>query len=473
MAKDYKWREIEDLPGDVRSLTNNELRPLHRIWMEQKDNLADREALKGFHQRLKREWAIETGIIEGVYAFDRGVTRTLIEHGINPSLIPRQPGRLTPEHVAMIIEDHAEVLDWLFEFIKGDRNLTTSYIKELHAGLLRHQEVTIAMTPSGEKIEVPLERGAYKTLPNNPTILDGSMHEYCPPEHVAAEMDRLIHWHEEHVQREIPPEVEAAWLHHRFTQIHPFQDGNGRVARAIASLIFIKANWFPLVVRSDEKAKYLDELEKADFGNLEPLVSWFSSVQKRLFLIALDSAQTGELPAGIDEAVSSLRDLLVGMGRIIPREWARSRAIADQLRLRVLARLDHAAKKLTGEITSIKPDFKFSVSGVTRSSEITQIADRLHYTANLEERNETVELRLWWPQFSAIAVSFHGVGHQFRGVLAVSAFLVREGQDPISACEEFFQINYEETPEEAQARFDPWLEDAIVRGLALWQRTLI
>ncbi len=81
-------------------------------------------------------------------------------------------------------------------------------------------------------------------------------------------MDRLIHWHEEHVQREIPPEVEAAWLHHRFTQIHPFQDGNGRVARAIASLIFIKANWFPLVVRSDEKAKYLDELEKADFGNL-------------------------------------------------------------------------------------------------------------------------------------------------------------------------------------------------------------
>ncbi len=46
-------------------------------------------------------------------------------------------------------------------------------------------------------------------------------------------------------------------------------------------------------------------------------------------------------------------------------------------------------------------------------------------------------------------------------------------RDPISACEEFFQINYEETPEEAQARFDPWLEDAIVRGLDLWQRTLI
>ncbi len=171
MAKDYKWREIEDLPRDVRSLTNNELRPLHRIWMERKDNLADREALEEFHQRLKREWAIETGIIEGVYVFDRGVTQTLIEHGINPSLIPRQPGRLTPEHVAMIIEDHAEVLDWLFEFIKGDRNLTTSYIKELHAGLLRHQDVTIAMTPSGEKIEVPLTAHTRRC----PTIRRSSM----------------------------------------------------------------------------------------------------------------------------------------------------------------------------------------------------------------------------------------------------------------------------------------------------------
>ena len=39
---------------------------------------------------------------------------------------------------------------------------------------------------------------------------------------------------------DVAPEVEAAWLHHRFTQIHPFQDGNGRIARALATLIFVK-----------------------------------------------------------------------------------------------------------------------------------------------------------------------------------------------------------------------------------------
>ena len=39
-------------------------------------------------------------------------------------------------------------------------------------------------------------------------------------------------------KRRTAREIEATWLHHRFTQIHPFQDGNGRVARALASLVF-------------------------------------------------------------------------------------------------------------------------------------------------------------------------------------------------------------------------------------------
>jgi len=39
MAEDYRWREIADLPEDIRSITNYELEPLHRIWLEQKDRL--------------------------------------------------------------------------------------------------------------------------------------------------------------------------------------------------------------------------------------------------------------------------------------------------------------------------------------------------------------------------------------------------------------------------------------------------
>ena len=120
-------------------------------------------------------------------------------------------------------------------------------------------------------------RGDYKKLPNNPLRPDGTIHEYCPPEHVAAEMERLIEMHHSHAA---PPEVEAAWLHHRFTQIHPFQDGKGRIARALATLVFVRAGWFPLVVRNDGREGYLSALEAADAGDLTGLVKYFANLQK-------------------------------------------------------------------------------------------------------------------------------------------------------------------------------------------------
>ena len=82
-----------------------------------------------------------------------------------------------------------------------------------------------------------MKSGGWKSLPNNPRRADGRIHEYCPPEHVAAEMDRLISMHQSHVVRDAPRDVAATWLHHRLTQIHPFQGGNGRVARRLAGLV--------------------------------------------------------------------------------------------------------------------------------------------------------------------------------------------------------------------------------------------
>ncbi len=67
-------------------------------------------------------------------------------------------------------------------------------------------------------------------------------------------------------------------------------------------------------------------------------------------------------------------------------------------------------------------------------------------------------------------ISIHEVGHQFRGIHA--AFLVLPNERK-PCCKDFFQINYEESLEDAERRFDPWLEDSIARGLAMWQRTLI
>lgn len=88
---------------------------------------------------------------------------------------------------------------------------------------------------------------------------------------------------------DVPPEVEAAWLHQRFAQIHPFQDGNGRVARALASLVFLRAGWFPLVVHRDDRGEYIDCLEQADSGDLSALVNLLGRIQDRIYYNAFQT----------------------------------------------------------------------------------------------------------------------------------------------------------------------------------------
>src|SRR3954468_11321506 len=124
------WEPIADLPQDWSSLTDGELGPLLQFWNDQRADLEQSGALAEFNKRLGREWSIETGQIEGVYDIDRGITQTLIERGIRSDLIPAEPNQKPPELIAAIIQDHYQVLEGLFQFVKGDRNLTKGYIHQ-------------------------------------------------------------------------------------------------------------------------------------------------------------------------------------------------------------------------------------------------------------------------------------------------------------------------------------------------------
>ncbi|MDR1039340.1 MAG: Fic family protein [Deltaproteobacteria bacterium] len=151
-------------------------------------------------------------------------------------------------------------------------------VKSLHAAFIENQHFAIGLSPTGQRIPIRLNKGIYKKWPNNPRAKDGLLHQYCPPEQVDSEMDRLLDMHRSHMRDMVPPDIEAAWLHHRFIQIHPFQDGNGRVARALASIVYIRAGFFPPVVTATGKPMYIDALEAADRGDLKPFVRCLSGL---------------------------------------------------------------------------------------------------------------------------------------------------------------------------------------------------
>ncbi len=475
--KDYRWRPIEDLPENWPELAAPELPALSAAWQKYSEKLRDSDSLKHFNERLIREWAIETGIIENLYSIDRGVTQTLIEKGIEASLIPHGSTDKPVERILPILKDQQEVVEGLFDFVAQRRELSTSYIKNLHQAFTRHQETTTAVDALGRVVDVALLRGEWKPLPNNPTRPDGGVHEYCPPEHVASEMDRLIAMHLEHRQIGVPPEIEAAWLHHRFAQIHPFQDGNGRVVRALASLVFLRAGWFPLVVNRDERVEYIESLENADQGHLLSLVKLFARIQNKAFNQALSLSEQVILAGDpLQQIIAAATERLKERKQISSGQFTFSHRLEEFAE----QKLSNEAARLREALRSVDPTY---TAGVTRNIERNAstygedakvIAREMGYQADSDTYHAWLQLDIIERHNSQIVVSFHSMGADVLGLMAISAWFKIPGfgqlGTPLSKTP--FQFSLQDDEVQVTQRLDKWLDDVLLVGLDLWRKQL-
>jgi fido (protein-threonine AMPylation protein) len=304
----HQWSPITDLPSDLASLALPELKNIVGIWKERAARLRQTNAAQSFTAQFARERSFESGFIECTSQIELGVATFLIESHIEARLIPHGAADRPPEQCEAIGRDHQAARDDLMALLRPHCELSQSYLCELHAQMVKHQSFTVIRNMSGQLMEVGLVKGCFRNEPNHSTIRGGGFHEYCPPEHIASEVDNLIAWHKSHAQRSIPVEIEAAWLLHRFAQIHPFQDGNGRVARILASLVLVHEGYFPLLITRAMRDDYLEALRIADNGDLKAMISLVARIQRDSLTTALrlskDMIQPGrssldnELPTG-------------------------------------------------------------------------------------------------------------------------------------------------------------------------------
>jgi fido (protein-threonine AMPylation protein) len=486
------WQPVEDLPLNWRDLASSELPPLVTVWNEQADRLRKSGEFQTFSEKLRREIAIETGIIERLYTIDRGITRLLIEQGINEALIPHGATDRPIKQVVSLIRDQEAAIEGLFDFVGGQRTLSNSYIKQLHQLLTQSQDSTEALDPITEKIFcVTLIRGDWKRQPNNPLRLDGTIHEYCPPEQVASEMDTLITLHHQHRDQKVPPEIESAWLHHRFTQIHPFQDGNGRVARCLASLVFIQASWFPLVLTRDDRAMYIAALEEADKGALFNLINLFAKSQKQAFLRSLGlSEQVLSEARRTQVIISSITEKLKqNQSASIQERCKKAESFASKLFDIASERLQDVADEIRLSVQNFVSDPQvFTISapaGDSRSYyhryQVVETAKQLEYFANLRNYHTWIQLVINVETSTTLLISFHVLGHEYRGLLVCNACAYHrddseEGERNISDIQTLtdspFQFSYADEGENLVKRFQQWLEDAILTGLEYWNKSI-
>lgn len=141
----------------------------------------------------------------------------------------------------------------------ADIPLTENHIKQLHQTLLRHSEKDV------------WHRGNYKTQPNSVAAFDaagaqiGVVFETASPFDTPRLMAELVAW--------VKAERDAGRLHPLlivavfvvvFLEIHPFQDGNGRLSRALTTLLLLQAGYayvpyssLESVVEQNKEAYYL------------------------------------------------------------------------------------------------------------------------------------------------------------------------------------------------------------------------
>ena len=304
------WKPLTGMPPKAETWGSARYVELAEQWRAACGELAakgvERSILDTWLACRRREFAIETGEIEGLYTLKRGITGQLIAEGLEGVTSSHTLENVEDATIRGLLKDQEAALELVFSTVKNEQPLSHHTLLSWHALLTRHQETVTGLMLEGKarlkRVQVEFKtKGMYKVESNNPKRAYGVVYEYCPPEHVRAEMDRLFDLYAEIRGRMYPTEVEAAWLHHRFVRTHPFQDGNGRTARLLMAYAYIRRGEPPPIVTNELRDAYIDSLESADRGDLRMFVELLADL------------------AGISirSAMSAARKALAGRNRMV------------------------------------------------------------------------------------------------------------------------------------------------------------
>ena len=143
--------------------------------------------------------------------------------------------------------------------------LTQSFIRTLHKTLLREDYKVYRDLPGGIQTSYVIHAGQYKTRPNSVITRYGDRFEYASPEETPSLMADLVDWYNQAEQEgKLSPVELAALFHYRYIRIHPFEDGNGRIARLMVNFILSRHDYPMVVIRSRKKSEYLEALHQTD-----------------------------------------------------------------------------------------------------------------------------------------------------------------------------------------------------------------
>lgn len=228
-----------------------------------------REQLERAHRIAMRAAAVDTGAIEGLYDVDRGFTMTIaLQTAAWESVLDARG-----EKVRSLIESQMHAYEYVLDLATGREPISEMWIRALHERICESQDSYQVVTEVGWQNH-PLPKGQYKLMPNHVQLPGGGFHAYAPVDLVSAEMHRLVGEMRSDEFRAAHPVLQSAYAHYALVCIHPFADGNGRVARALASVFTYRSHSVPLLILVEHKPSYLAALRLADEGEPQAFVQF-------------------------------------------------------------------------------------------------------------------------------------------------------------------------------------------------------
>lgn len=268
----------------------------------------DKATEERIFQKLRLDWNYHSNHLEGSQ-LTYGETKALILFGITAQGKPLQ------DHLETT--GHDEAILWLEDIVKSHFPLTEVFIRQLHEIILKQPYFKTAITPDGKNTKKQINVGVYKTTPNHVRTVTGELFRFATPEETPALMQDLLTWYTGQIERnDLDPIVFAAEFHYRFIRIHPFDDGNGRMARLLMNFILMQFGYPPAIIKTEDKQNYFAVLRQADAGILEPFVAYIAENVLRSLELMIKGAQgeSVEDPDDLDKAIALLEHKLKAAG---------------------------------------------------------------------------------------------------------------------------------------------------------------
>jgi len=220
-------------------------------------------------QKFRLDWNYHSNHLEG-NQLTYGETKALLLFNITAQ------GKPLKDHLEMT--GHNEAINWIIEVLKEERPLSESFIRQIHKLLLKEPYEVKAITPEGKETTRTVQVGQYKSVPNHVKTKTGEIFRFATPEETPAMMNDLLTWYEkEKSTKDKNAIILASEFHYKFIRIHPFDDGNGRLARILMNFILMSNGYPPVVIKSEDKENYFNVLQLADAGQLTPFVEYITT----------------------------------------------------------------------------------------------------------------------------------------------------------------------------------------------------